>query len=345
MTALNNVNIEESTVNVEEYTTTNAALAALREKYQVVPDVNTDEGYAFVKDGIKELTGLRTKLEAARKREKEPYLQAGRIIDAEAKRITEQLVQLEDPMKAAKKEVDDRIERERQARIARLQAKVDAIIAMPASVRGKSSTEISDMLDRVGEIDATHDFYDLTKEAIAARDTAMDELTRMLTERLAFEASEAERRKLEAEQAELHRQQEEMRQKLAEQQAELARQQEEMRQQQEAMERQQEEMRRQREAMERASAALVEPVPEPVAASPETEQEATPEPIAPVSAPAPVQIVPQVVAPIAETEMVTITRAEYDELLCAKAMLDALIAAGAADWEGWHVAKAIAHAA
>lgn len=341
MTTLNLVDIENGTVNVAEYSATDAALALLKEKYAVVPDVNTDEGYAFVKDGIKELTTLRTSLEAARKREKEPYLQAGRIIDAEAKRITAQLVQLEDPMKVAKKEVDDRIERERQARIARLQAKVDAILAMPASVRGKSSDEISDMLDRVGEIDATHDFYDLTKEAIAARDTAMDELTRMLTERLAFEASEVERKRLEAEQAEMRRQQEEMRQQMAAQQAELERQQEEMRQQQAAMERQQEEMRRQREAMERASAALVEP--EPVAAA--VEPQAEPEQAVPAPTTAPVQIVPQSAAPAAEPEMVTITRAEYDALLQAQAMLDALRAAGVDNWEGWHAAVAIARAA
>lgn len=225
MTTLNHVDLDKGTVEVTEYSTTNAALAELKLKYAVVPDANTDEGYSFIKAGIKELTGLRTSLEAARKREKEPYLQAGRIIDAEAKRITEELAKLEDPMKAAKKEVDDRVERERQERIARLQAKVDAIKAMPAQVRGKSSAEIADMLDRVGEIDAIHDYYDLTKEAVAARQAALDELTQMLTDRLTFEATEAERQKLEAQQAEMRRQ-------MEEQQAEMRRQQEEMRRQQ-----------------------------------------------------------------------------------------------------------------
>ncbi|MHB0825126.1 hypothetical protein ACYCFL_05780 [Stutzerimonas nitrititolerans] len=221
MTNLKNVDLERGTVEVAEYSQTNAALAALRAKYQVVPDANTEEGYAWVKAGIKELTGLRTSLEAARKREKEPHLQAGRILDAEAKRITEELVSLEKPMKAAKQEVDDRIERERQERIARLQQKVDAIVAMPGQVRGKSSDEISAMIDRVGEIDATHDYFDLTKEAVEARQNALDELTQMLTDRLAFEAAEADRKKAEAALAEQNRQ-------LEEQQAENRRLQDEL---------------------------------------------------------------------------------------------------------------------
>lgn len=177
MTILKNVDLENGTVEVAEYNATNAALAKLREKYATLPDANTADGYEFIKAGIKELTTLRTSLEAARKREKAPYIEAGQIIDAEAKRITAALVTLEDPMKAAKKEVDDRVERERQERIARLLSKVDAIKGMPAQVRGKTSDEIAAMIDRCGEIDTAHDFYDLTKEAQAAQQTAMDELT------------------------------------------------------------------------------------------------------------------------------------------------------------------------
>ncbi|HGN0817475.1 hypothetical protein [Pseudomonas aeruginosa] len=251
MTILKNVDLENGTVEVTEYSATNAALAMLREKYATVPDANTEEGYSFIKDGIKELTTLRTSLEAARKREKAPYLQAGQIIDAEAKRITEELVKLESPMKAAKKEVDDRLERERQERIARLQQKVDAIKAMPAQVRGKSSEEISAMLDRVGEIDASHDFYDLTKEAVETRQAALDELTQMLTDRLAFEQTERQRIELEAQQAEMKRQ-------MEAQQAEMRRQQEEMQRQQAEMQRQREEIERQQQDLAAARQQLAE---------------------------------------------------------------------------------------
>lgn len=218
-----------------------------------------------MKAGIKELTGFRTSLESAREEKKKPYLQAGRIIDAEAKRIAAELIALEDPLKAAKKKVDDRVERERQERIARLQAKVDAIKAMPGQVRGKSSVEIEAMIDRVGEIDVMHDFFDLTREAVAAKDAAMNELTQMLGERLEFEVNEKARLQAEAERAELQRQlkaqQEENDRILREQQAEMQRQQDEIKRQQQEMQRQQDEMRQQREALERAQAALQQPAP------------------------------------------------------------------------------------
>lgn len=290
---MNNVNLEAGTADIAEYSATEAALAMLREKYSVVPDANTDEGYALVKAGIKELTTLRTSLEAARKREKEPHLQAGRIIDAEAKRITEELVKLEDPMKAAKKEVDDRIERERQERIARLQVKVDAIVAMPGQVRGKSSQEIASMLDRVGEIDAMHDYYDLTKEAVAARENALSELAQMLTDRLAFEASEEDRKKAEAEKAALEQQ-------LAEQRAEMQRQQDELNRQQREMAAQREELERQRAELQ----AKADPVPtaEPIA-EPEPKAKAEPTAPAPAAKPAAVQRCRGIVTELIADEM------------------------------------------
>ncbi|WP_405118784.1 hypothetical protein [Pseudomonas leptonychotis] len=310
MTTIEKVDIEKGTVEVAEYTQTNAALAMLREKYAVVPDANTEEGYALVKSGIKELTTLRTTMETARKRVKEPYLQAGKIIDAEAKRITEELVKLEEPMKAAKKEVDDRIERERAERIARLQVKVDAIKAMPAQARGKSSKEIADMLDRVGEIDATHDFYDLTKEAVAARETALDELAQMLTDRLAFEAAEAERKKAEAEKALLEQQ-------LAEQCAQMQKQQQEMQRQQEEFERQQKEMQRQQEELQRAQAALNQPEP---AAQPIADE-------LPAVAPTPIAAAPAE-KPAAPARKAKPDNRQWHAVVTDKSALIAAIAAG-----------------
>ncbi len=309
------VDLEKGTVEVAEYTQTDAALAMLRVKYAVVPDVNTDEGYALVKSGIKELTTLRTSLEDARKRVKDPYLQAGKIIDAEAKRITAELVKLEDPMKAAKKEVDDRLERIRQERIARLQVKVDAIKAMPGQVRGKPSQEIADMIDRVGEIDAMHDYYDLTKEAVAARQVALDELAQMLSDRMAFEAAEEERQRVEAQNAELRR-------KQAEQQAELQRQQEELRRQQQEIQRQQEEMRQQREALERAQVQLQQPAPVAEAVAP-----------APIEQPAPVvaTVSEQPVtapAPAAAKPNSKVDNRQWRAVVLDKSALIAAIAAG-----------------
>lgn len=317
MTTLEKVDLDTGTVEVVEFSQTNASLAMLREKYSVVPDVETEEGYALAKAGIKELTTLRTSLEAARKRVKDPYLKAGQIIDAEAKRITAELVQLEDPIKAAKKEVDDRIEREKQERIARLQLKVDAIKAMPAQVRGKASADIADMLDRVGEIDAMHDYYDLTKEAVAARELALNELTQMLTDRLAFEAAEEERKKAEAAQAEMRRQ-------MEAQQAEMRKQQEEMQRQQQEFERQQQEMLKQQQELERAQAALQQQAEAKAAAEAAVEAAPAVAEAAPAE-PAPVAVPAQPAAPVSKAKP---DNRPWHAVVVDKSALIAAIAAG-----------------
>ncbi len=199
MTAMNDVNIKTGKVEVEIFNRTDAALAELRSKYSVVPSTDTEEGYEFVKAGVKELTGYRTALDAERKRIKQPYLDAGRIIDTEAKRITAELVTLEEPMKAAKKEADDREKRKQEERIARLQKKVDAIAAWVGRAKGSTSNTIAEMIEEVDQINID-DFYDLTSEATRVKNETLDRLNEMYTEKLGAEQAERDRQAALAEQ-------------------------------------------------------------------------------------------------------------------------------------------------
>lgn len=197
MTSLNEVNIETGKVEVEVFNKTEAALAELRERYGVVPSLDTEEGYNFVKDGLKELVSLRTSLDAERKRIKQPYLDAGRIIDAEAKRITEALVELETPMKDAKKEFDDREKRMKEERLARLCTKIEGIRSWVVRARNQQSATIAEMIEEVDSIDTAEDFFELSKEAAEAKNETLERLNEMYTERLAFERSEQERKQAE----------------------------------------------------------------------------------------------------------------------------------------------------
>lgn len=197
MTSLNEVNIETGKVEVEVFNKTEAALAELRERYGVVPSLDTEEGYNFVKDGLKELVSLRTSLDAERKRIKQPYLDAGRIIDAEAKRITEALVELETPMKDAKKEFDDREKRMKEERLARLRTKIEGIRSWVVRARNQQSATIAEMIEEVDSIDTAEDFFELSKEAAEAKNETLERLNEMYTERLAFERSEQERKQAE----------------------------------------------------------------------------------------------------------------------------------------------------
>ena len=226
---------------IQEYSQTDAALAVLREKYASFPSVEDKEGYAIVKAGIKEVDGYRTSLEKTRKEIKAPALERCKLIDAEAKRITAELVKIAEPMKEAKKEIDEREKRLKEERIARLQVKVNELVHFPAQAVGKSPAEISNLIDRLGEIDTSHDFYDLTSEAVAAQAASMSALAEMLTQAITQDQEavrraeenarlEAQRIEMERERAEFRRQQE----VFEAQQAEMRKQQAEIEAQQKA---------------------------------------------------------------------------------------------------------------
>lgn len=202
MTSLTDVNVEEGKVEVEVFNKTEAALSELRKKYDVIPDATTEEGYTFVKEGVKELTTYRTSLDAERKRIKAPYLEAGRIIDAEAKRITEELVKLEDPLKAAKKEVDDREKRLKEERLRRLNQRIQEIRDFVTNARGKDSATIAGMIEQVDAIDTSQDFFELSKEAAEARAKTLEQLEEIFSDRLEHEAA---KRQAEEQAAEMRR--------------------------------------------------------------------------------------------------------------------------------------------
>jgi hypothetical protein len=205
MSSLNDVNIENGKVEVELFSKTEAALSDLRSRYQEIPSLDTEEGYNYVKSGLKRLVSLRTGLDAERKRIKTPYLEAGRIIDAEAKRITEELMILEKPMKAAKKEVDDREKRLKEERLARLNQKIEDIRTHVDQARGKPSSDIAEMIQAVDLINTSKDFFELSMDAEKARQDTLERLNQLYSERLSYERAEEDRKKAEAEAAELRK--------------------------------------------------------------------------------------------------------------------------------------------
>ena len=192
MTDLSQVDIEQGKVNVEVFNQTDAALSVLTEKYSSIPDVTTQDGYEFVKAGVKVLTGYRTNLDAERKRIKQPYLEAGRIIDAEAKRITEKLVVLEDPMKVQKKEIDDKKKLQEEQRLTQLAEKVQEIYALTTMARNQPSASIAKMIDELDAIDTRRDYYDLTRDAIKAKEDVLQQLSEMYGQQLKYEQAQIE---------------------------------------------------------------------------------------------------------------------------------------------------------
>jgi len=213
---------------------TDAALAELKKLYGTVPDASSQEGYDTIKANLKVLTPLRTGVEKKRKELKADALAWGKKVDDEAKRITAALLELESPLKDAKKEVDDRKRSEKEERIARLQKKVDAISAYPQTAFGQPSEVIEKLIVELKALEI-EDFYDLSKEAAKAKWSSLETLESMYQTTIA---------------------QEEEAKRLAEQRAEMERQQTELREQQEALARQQ-------EAMPASSMPAPAPMPAP----------------------------------------------------------------------------------
>jgi hypothetical protein len=209
MTTINHVDLDCGTVEVAEYSKADAAITELRQRYADIKEINpdTDDGYGFLKAGIKEVAGYRTALEKKRKEIKDPFLKAGKIIDSEAKRITAELVRLEDPMKAKKAIRGEREKREKEERIARLQQKVNNLKSYSERARGQSADYVAQLIGDLDMIDTEQDFYDLTTEACVAKRETLEKLSEIYTERLAYERAEREREEEAKKRRELEKQQ------------------------------------------------------------------------------------------------------------------------------------------
>lgn len=213
-------------VTITEYSPTAAALAELRTKFAgVVYDVSTGKGMTEAKAARMELRSLRTGLEAKRKEIKAPALERCRAIDDEAKRITAEIVALEDPIDEQIRKEEARKEAERAAKVEAERRRVSIIQSAIAGFRVVPFTENSDpavisrRIAELGAVDLSEGFDEFAGEAAKARDEAIvtlrdvlakaEEIARKRAEEAA--AMEAERQRIAAERAELERQQSEAR--------------------------------------------------------------------------------------------------------------------------------------
>jgi len=219
------------------YSRTEAALATLSAKYAgKTYDLTTTAGDKDARAARMELVALRTGLEAKRKELKAPAMEFGKKIDAEAKRITDQIKGLEDPIDAQIKADEARREAEREAkrraeaaRVAKHEHAIGLIRGYVTSAIGSSSAHIRTLQEGLATVDTSEalleefsitaarvkaevqakliELHDAAAqgEAEAARLAAEREAQRQEAARLA-----AQRAELEAQQAELRRAQEAM---------------------------------------------------------------------------------------------------------------------------------------
>lgn len=233
-----------------DYRIQDAAIAEMRERLSGL-SADTRDGYEQVRQGIGEIRTLRVAVEKRRVELKADALEYGRRVDAEAKRITAMLVEIEEPLKLEKKRIDD--ERERKVREAEEaeRRRVEAELAAQRAAEearlkaGREAEEARLRVEREAE-----------EERLKAERARIDEERK----RLEAERKEAERKAAEAA-AEAERQRQELeaeRRRLAKEQAEAnRREQERLEAERQKIERERAEVERQRREAEEREALRV----------------------------------------------------------------------------------------
>ena len=198
---------------IAEYSATDAALSELRGRLAgVVYDVATTEGNKAARAARLELVTLRTDLEKKRKALKEPALEYSRRIDSEAKRITTEIVAIEQPIDAQIKADEARRERERQERaeaerrrVASIMGRIDRIRDAGLAVWNAGASEIREAVARMEAMPIGESFAEFAQAAQEAKDLALQRMRESLAKAEAAEEAarlaEAERERLAAERA------------------------------------------------------------------------------------------------------------------------------------------------
>ncbi|WP_433925075.1 hypothetical protein ACN06F_09270 [Vreelandella sp. 21] len=309
------------------------ALAGLREKYGTVPDVRTKDGYVLCKTGIRELTSYRTSTDKLRKEITQPHRDFIERVNSYGKDLIEKLREIEQPLKDAKKSEDERAEREKQERIAKLRERINVEIwSFLDTAVGLDSNGLADLHDAAVAIDVDG-YFDVTNEAEDAKAAVLKRISEQHGQTLEKERLVAEQAEVEAERRRLREENEKR----------------------EAEQRELEELRRFKAEQEakRSPPPQPEPKPEP-APLPAAAESKNPAILGVDYASGPDKTVSQTfdtshlsaaadsytkaTVPAPKPETVTISRGEYDQLLADQAKLRALEAMGVDNWSGYSAA-------
>lgn len=194
---------------IAEYSPTAAALAELAHRFKDVAfDVATTKGDKEARAARLELVRLRTGLEAKRKELKAPALERSRLIDAEAKRITDAILALENPIDAQIRVADEKREADRQARVESERLRVlrhtnkIAEIRAAATGHGRANSAILALaIEQVGAITIGKAYEEYEAQALAAQVETLQTLQQLHADAVAREDEaarlQAESRRLE----------------------------------------------------------------------------------------------------------------------------------------------------
>jgi colicin import membrane protein len=193
---------------IVRYNRTAASLAELKARLSGAKyDLTTTAGDKAARAARQELVTLRSSLERKRAEFKAPALAFGKAIDSEAARLKAEILALEEPIDVQIRADEERREKERQAkaaRIERLQAEIEAIRAQAAAgAFADSADEIRALLAACEATDVSEAvFAEFATPARLAKEQSAAALRQTLAKRIELDAEAA---RIAAERAELER--------------------------------------------------------------------------------------------------------------------------------------------
>mgnify|MGYP001598045648 CR=1 FL=1 len=183
---------------IASYNPFRAQLAELKSNNAaLVFDYSSDKGEKEARSHIYKLRQTRAAVDKVRKTEKEESLKRGRLIDAEAAAITDEISEMID---VHQKPLDEIAEKEK-ARIADLQAKVDTLINEAVINQGTPIKVLCERLGKVEQVVIDASFAEFMAPATTAKEQAVTALTLAIEQAKAQEAQEIELKRLRAEAA------------------------------------------------------------------------------------------------------------------------------------------------
>lgn len=192
---------ESSLVEVKGLTevAAEAVISEWREEFAGLT-ADTKEGYEQVRKAIRLCVSKRSEIETARETLNKEALAWQRKVNAEAKRITALVVEIEEPLKAKKKAVDDEAARVKAELEAKQRAFVTGRLEKFVELTGKPCTT------EQAETWSDDEYFAALDAGIVEKHKAEEEAARIaLEEKQKREALEAEQAKLAAERAEFER--------------------------------------------------------------------------------------------------------------------------------------------
>lgn len=166
-------------LTVIEYPTTEDKIAEARDKYAALK-ADTPAGYKKVVEAIAVLRGTRSAVEKRRVALKAEALDYGRRVDAAAKKLTALVVEIEEPLQAKKKAVDDE-----EARLKREAEKAE-LVALEAKLKAEREAEEAKLKAQREQQAAEQKRIDDERKALDEQKRAQaKEATRLEAERIA----------------------------------------------------------------------------------------------------------------------------------------------------------------